>query len=340
MNNFIINTNCESIKDSDGRRIAILEISHNRLGDHAYFHDLRQSCFNNTVGEAFYSYLLTKVDVTGFYGQKEFPETDKKKTAIANLLPIVHEYLKFEFFLKHLPVSKIATGSFYNNFTIYCTSIGINKPIGRNDFYDKLVEIGIGRSTKNNGIYYYNVSVEKLQELSVKYKWICAYDDEDVIVLPTMRSPLDFGVKLSEPIDYESKYEELLSKFAELQASILQAPKPIIIIEPAIEPVIECPQVVIVDDDTISVLTECFDEPILIYSSLHKTECEKLEQIKKNIKIINKKLAKYIDTETLEELNTQSELVEKLNKNKNRWINVTQTLPKDIRIIFNNFYKF
>ena len=50
--------------------------------------------------------------------------------------------------------------------------------------------------------------------------------------------------------------------------------------------------------------------------------------------------AHIIDTETLEELNLQSELVEKLNKNKNRWINVTQTLPKDIRIIFNNFSKF
>ena len=92
LNNFIINTNVESIKNSDGRRIAILEISHKRFRDHKYFDDLRLSCFNDIVGEAFFSYLMTKIDVSNFYGQRDFPETDKKKTAIANFLPISNRY--------------------------------------------------------------------------------------------------------------------------------------------------------------------------------------------------------------------------------------------------------
>lgn len=93
INNFIINTNVESIKDSDGRRIVILEISHSRLGDYKYFEDIHKSCFNNEVGEAFFSYL-NEIDISNFYAQRDFPVTDKKKTAIANLLPIVHKFLK------------------------------------------------------------------------------------------------------------------------------------------------------------------------------------------------------------------------------------------------------
>lgn len=53
--------------------------------------------------------------------------------------------------------------------------------MGRNDFYDKLKEISIER-TKSNGSYFFNVPIEKLKQLSNKYKWICEYDNEDIII--------------------------------------------------------------------------------------------------------------------------------------------------------------
>ena len=46
ISNFIINTNCESIKDSNGRRIMIMPVSTSRKGDYEYFKQIRNNCFN------------------------------------------------------------------------------------------------------------------------------------------------------------------------------------------------------------------------------------------------------------------------------------------------------
>jgi hypothetical protein len=54
ISNFIINTNNDAIKDSDGRRYIILPMSSKHFEDHVYFDDLKNSCFNMIVGEAFF----------------------------------------------------------------------------------------------------------------------------------------------------------------------------------------------------------------------------------------------------------------------------------------------
>jgi hypothetical protein len=91
ISNFQINTNVESIQNSDGRRYIILDLNPSRIRDYEYFRNLRNNCFNNEVGEAFFSYLMTKVKITDeqgkdFMAQEDFPETSNKRLAIANLL--------------------------------------------------------------------------------------------------------------------------------------------------------------------------------------------------------------------------------------------------------------
>src|SRR5690606_13754303 len=57
LNNYIIMTNEDAIKDDNGRRYFILPISSKYLGNNNYF-DKLYDCFNNEVGKAFYSYLF------------------------------------------------------------------------------------------------------------------------------------------------------------------------------------------------------------------------------------------------------------------------------------------
>ena len=99
ISNFIINTNVDSIKDSDGRRIIMMPVNNSRMGDHEYFKNIKTKCFNNEVGEAFYAYMMT-IDVDGFYAQQHFPETDSKRIAIADYLQSHMKFLKCNYVLK------------------------------------------------------------------------------------------------------------------------------------------------------------------------------------------------------------------------------------------------
>ena len=51
-------SNNDAIKDDEGRRYFILDISTHRLDDTAYFNKLYSDCFNNPVGEAMFSFLV------------------------------------------------------------------------------------------------------------------------------------------------------------------------------------------------------------------------------------------------------------------------------------------
>ena len=84
ISNYIINSNVDAIKDDDGRRYFILDISGHRQiikgskteTDNTNFWDSVYACFNNEVGCAFYNYLM-EVDIKGFKAQN-FPMTDSK----------------------------------------------------------------------------------------------------------------------------------------------------------------------------------------------------------------------------------------------------------------------
>jgi hypothetical protein len=94
ISNYIINSNVDAIKDDDGRRYFILDLSNKRKGDFTYFNKIYENCMNDSVGEAFFAYLMT-VDLTGYHDQ-DFPTTKakewfgKKFLELTNSLPQIH----------------------------------------------------------------------------------------------------------------------------------------------------------------------------------------------------------------------------------------------------------
>ena len=211
ISNFQINTNVESIKDSNGRRYVILDLNPCRVGDYEYFKNLKDKCFNLSVGEAFFSYLMTNItdeESNKFLGQRDFPETMNKRLTIANLLHSSYKFLKDMYLLTNLEVDKKYCVELYDEYVIYCESERMRK-CGRNDFYKKLETINIYRK-KINGYWYFSFDMQMLKEIATKYKWICEYDDYDIQEDDTVQEEED-------DIDYKASYEQLKLAFEELQ---------------------------------------------------------------------------------------------------------------------------
>jgi hypothetical protein len=122
--NFMINTNVESLKNSDGRRIIILPLSSCKKGDYEYMNNIRNKCFNLEVGEAFYSYMMS-IDITNYYAQKCFPDTENKLLAIANQLDPVEKFLKNNYVLKKRSIQDKST-DFYNEYKGFCSLQNFN----------------------------------------------------------------------------------------------------------------------------------------------------------------------------------------------------------------------
>jgi hypothetical protein len=176
ISNFNINTNVDALKSSDGRRIIIMPITNKYVGNYAFFKDIIDSCFNNEVGEAFFS-LMNEINTEEFYGQRDFPETENKRIVRANLLHPVYKFLKFEYVLKNQGIEKIKPAELHLMYEMYCRDNNIKYVMGKNDFIKKLENVEI-KLTKA-GTNYIRVSCDELKAISIKNKWLCAYDEEE-----------------------------------------------------------------------------------------------------------------------------------------------------------------
>jgi hypothetical protein len=174
-NNYIINTNVEAIKHSEGRRYFINQISTHRQEDFKYFAEIKARCFNKETGEAFFSYLL-EVDISTFNAQKDMPVTQGKLDAIADRLDFVFRYLKDEYILKKKDI-KMELKEFYTNYEEYCR-VHDKKPVTKIKFSQKLLEVSITHK-KSNGQCKYKISYDELLAIANKNKWIHEFDEFD-----------------------------------------------------------------------------------------------------------------------------------------------------------------
>jgi hypothetical protein len=214
ISNFAINTNVEALRDSDGRRIIILPISNSRVNDFEYFENIRKQCFNNNVGEAFYSYML-EIDTNGFYAQKDFPETENKSIARAKLLDPVYKFIKFEYVLKNKPILKIKPKDLYDLFLTYCDANQIDRKIGIVDFKTTLENVNIKQRKISVNIY--RESIEDLKAIAEKYKWCCSYDelDED-----EEKNNDPFITVDDDEVDYKALYNKQKLEIKELKTKL------------------------------------------------------------------------------------------------------------------------
>lgn len=172
INNYILISNNDAIKDDDGRRFNILDMSVKREQDNDYFGFIRSNCFNDTVGQAFYSYLL-EIDTEGFNPQK-YPISNSKLDSIAKRLDNVYQFLKDEYVILNKSI-KDKVGDLYDHYIQYCGTYS-KKKYCKIDFKQRLSDASI-MPVKSNGNNIYKVSHDTLLKIAKKRHWIHELDE-------------------------------------------------------------------------------------------------------------------------------------------------------------------
>ena len=223
ISNYIINSNVDAIKDDDGRRYFILDLSNKRKGDHAYFNNIYQQCVNDEVGEAFYSYLHT-IDLKGYHDQ-DFPPTRAKEDAIAKRIDSVARFIKEKYILRYRDFNTDLKSA-HAEYTEFCSLNGIKESCKIE--FNKRLETYKLPSIKSGNIHNkFNYKHAKLEEIAEFNKWKHSTDQYEVESSPFIEeSQLDSGLtKDLEEKDAEIKAlrEQIEMLTNKLKASPLDA---------------------------------------------------------------------------------------------------------------------
>ena len=204
LNNYILLSNNDAIKDDDGRRYFILDINTKYIGDTLYFDKIYSQCFNDTVGHAFYCYLM-EIDLTDYNAQK-YPLTSSKLDSYANRLDNVYKFIKDKYILKNLSINKILVAELHAEYELYCIDRHI-KAKNKIEFNKCLESVNIKRKHSNDKNYY-SVSIVILKEIANKFHWIHELDEYE--------GDDDYYEK-KEATVLKSEYDELVKKYEELK---------------------------------------------------------------------------------------------------------------------------
>jgi hypothetical protein len=171
LNNYIINTNNDAVKDDDGRRYVIFDVQTHRTKDTAYWEKIHEQ-FTDEIGHAFFCYML-EVDTEDFNSQV-YPETRNKKDSIAKRLDNAYVFLKekYIFMDSHL---KLSVKSLYKDYEEFCKKKE-QRALCKIDFNKKLRDVGIDYR-KTSGFLIFDVKLERLLEIANKHKWIHELDE-------------------------------------------------------------------------------------------------------------------------------------------------------------------
>jgi hypothetical protein len=176
LNNYIIMSNNDAIRDDDGRRYFILDISTEKVGDLKYFENIRLNCYSLEVGHAFYCYLK-EIDIKSFYAQN-YPTTQAKKDSYCKRLDNVFQFLKERYLFQKVGFSG-AVSDTYVIYSEYVRVMNLGKIKHKIDFNKTLKEIGISYY-KSNSQNMYKVSYDELLEIAKKNKWIHQLELENI----------------------------------------------------------------------------------------------------------------------------------------------------------------
>ena len=227
INNYVIISNNDAIKDDDGRRYFISDIATHRKGDKKFWSNIYDNCFDEEVGHAFYCRML-EIDTSSFNPQHDMPLTQSKLDSFAKRLDVVEQYLKNEYILKQKGI-KCSVEELYSEYKFYCSS-NSHKQQGKIVFGRKLEELGI-KYFKSNSVNKYKVEAEVLKKIADERHWIHDIDDfttnkdedEDDTPFSFDADGIDFGLEPpTNKIDYKliKENEDLKLKIDELQKQL------------------------------------------------------------------------------------------------------------------------
>jgi hypothetical protein len=206
INNYEAHTNHKAIKRPDGRRYYVVDINTKYCNDYEFFADLRNTCFNDKVGYAFYNYLM-ELDTENF-NSLEMPETQSKLNMIADLLTPIEKFLKKEFLLQNAPI-KLKIKDLYAKYVTFCEDNGLRTET-KIEFTANLKQYGFEFKCIG-GYNCYRISVEQLKTIADKRKWLHELDKDDEECVPfTENKGIDFTDK---SVDISAEYTMLLTKY-------------------------------------------------------------------------------------------------------------------------------
>lgn len=176
MNNVVICSNVDAIKNCDGRRYNILDLSCKNKNNHPFWKELSDTCRNEECYSALFSYFL-EVDLTGYKAQ-DFPDTNAKLDAIADRMSAVHKFLKIEYLLTNTPInSKLS--DLYEEYLKYKLENNIRCKLSKIEFNKKLLELTIS-PVLIHGCNFIRVSLDRLKDIATKFKWRHELDDVEL----------------------------------------------------------------------------------------------------------------------------------------------------------------
>ena len=167
LNSYITTSNdYHALMGDNGRRFWILDISEKHRDDKEFFFHLRDKCFNDVVGHAFFCYAM-EVNLNGYFSLK-FPITERKKRSIALNYDSAIEFVRatYLFQQKHLDVKST---DLYKEYVSYCHTQEA-KYLKKKMFYEKMAHWGLHRK-KSNGLWKYKYKLEELGEIAKRSKW-------------------------------------------------------------------------------------------------------------------------------------------------------------------------
>lgn len=213
INNYILMSNNDAIKDDDGRRYFIADVATHRQNDEEYWINLRKTVLNDEAGEALYCYFM-EIETTDFNPQA-FPMTNSKKDSITKRLDSVYSFLKDTFILKHDSVQH-SVQDLYDQYVSYCLANN-RKSYHKQDFNAKLSHLQI-KYFKSNGINKYKVSYDYLFDVATKNHWIHELDEFDEVepikqieTIVNVKNPIVLSIKEDTNPIIEDLEADLLS---------------------------------------------------------------------------------------------------------------------------------
>jgi hypothetical protein len=177
INNYVLDSNNDAIKDDEGRRYYIADLSHRYQGNLQFFKELRAKCFNDAVGSAFYSYMM-EYDLEGFIPQN-YPMTKSKLNSISKRLDSVYQFLRDEYILNKKALLK-KPKDLFEEYKAYCANKKLFKQHDLIDFKTKFSQINVEPVVATKArTPHYRMSLEELMAVADRKKWIHENDLED-----------------------------------------------------------------------------------------------------------------------------------------------------------------
>lgn len=223
INNYTIDSNNDSLKE-EGRRIYIADVSTERKEDKVYYGNIHKVCFNDTVGDAFYSYML-EYNTEGFIPQ-DFPITKSKLSSITKRLDSAYEFLKQEYILQNKGI-KEKPKELFDLYVQFCKTNDVKYYHKKKEDFITVLSNEKITYRKTNGTHYYVVSHETLMQIANKNNWIHELDE--------------MNEKADEEPEIDDKNEELHKQIEDLKAEVerlktlIPKPKPVSKIFPVVD---------------------------------------------------------------------------------------------------------